>query len=166
MPEPSARWWSGSGVVDPGLVRPVLDGRCRFVADPTDADLAQAAGRDRPGRRQSWTPASSTGLPRLRVIARTGVGVETVDLAAATARGIAVVITPGTGTVAVAEGAIAMAMHLVEAVRPADRRWSATVGGPTAASVPVGDLAGATLGVVGYGRIGQQRRQRSAPRWA
>ena len=41
-------------------------------------------------------------------------GVERVDLDAATARGIAVVITPGAGTTAVAEGAIAMAMHLVK----------------------------------------------------
>ena len=56
--------------------------------------------------------------PRLRVLARTGVGVERVDLDAATARGIAVVITPGSGTHAVAEGAIAMALHLVKRFGP------------------------------------------------
>ncbi len=52
------------------------------------------------------------------MLARTGVGVERVDLDAATARGIAVVITPGSGTHAVAEGAIAMALHLVKRFGP------------------------------------------------
>ena len=61
-----------------------------------------------------WTTSFLARTPRLRVVARTGVGVERVDLDAATARGIAVVITPGAGTTAVAEGAIAMAMHLVK----------------------------------------------------
>jgi D-3-phosphoglycerate dehydrogenase len=75
-------------------------------------------------------------------------------VAAATSRGIAVVVTPGTGAIAVAEGAIAMAMHLVkrfgrltDLVRAG--RWA------DRGSVAVGDLAGSTLGVVGYGRIGR-----------
>ena len=81
--------------------------------------------------------------PRLRVVARTGVGVERVDLDAATARGIAVVITPGTGTTAVAEGAIAHGHAPGQAVRPAHHlvragRWAER------APVPVGDLDGAT----------------------
>ncbi len=144
----------GLGTVDPGLVVPILGAGCRFVAEPTDADLAQAQGAivradallDR---------AFFERTPRLRVVARTGVGVERVDLAAASARGIAVVITPGAGTDAVAEGAIAMAMHLVKRfgrltslVRAGD--WSAR------GTVPVGDLAGSVLGVVGYGRIGRR----------
>ena len=119
--------------------------------------------RRRPGaRRRARSPAPTPPIdtafldraPRLRVVARTGVGVERVDLDAATARGIAVVVTPGSGAVAVAEGAIAMAMHLVkrfgrltDLVRAG--RWA------DRGSVAVGDLAGSTLGVVGYGRIGQ-----------
>jgi D-3-phosphoglycerate dehydrogenase len=83
------------------------------------------------------------------------VGVEQVDLDAATARGIAVVTTPGAGTTAVAEGAIAMALHLVKRFGPLTTlvrsgRWAAR------GTVPVGDLAGSVLGVVGYGRIGQR----------
>ena len=143
----------GLGTVDPELVRPVLDAHCRFVADPTADDLERAAGAI--VRADPVVDADLIArMSGLRVIARTGVGVEKVDLAAATARGIAVVITPGTGTAAVAEGAIAMAMHLTKrfgrlTTLVRDGRWA------DRASVPVGDLAGATLGVVGYGRIGQ-----------
>ena len=131
----------------------MLDGRCRFVADPTEADLREAQGAIARADATVDT-AFLDRAPRLRVVARTGVGVERVDLDAATARGIAVVVTPGAGAVAVAEGAIAMAMHLVkrfgrltDLVRSG--RWA------DRGSVAVGDLAGSTLGVVGFGRIGQ-----------
>ena len=56
-------------------------------------------------------------MPNLRVLARTGVGVDRVDVAEATRRGIAVVVTPGAGTNAVAEGALAMILHLVKRLR-------------------------------------------------
>jgi D-3-phosphoglycerate dehydrogenase / 2-oxoglutarate reductase len=74
---------------------------------------------------------------------------------AATARGIAVVITPGAGAAAVAEGAIGMALHLVKRFGPLtalvrEGRWAERGG------TVVGDLGGATLGVVGYGRIGRR----------
>jgi phosphoglycerate dehydrogenase-like enzyme len=143
----------GLGVVDAALVAEVFSGRCRFVADPTDGDLRQAQGAI--ARADATIDrALLDRAPRLRVIARTGVGVERVDLDAATARAIAVVVTPGTGAIAVAEGAIAMAMHLVKRLgRLTDLvragRWAGR------SSVAVGDLAGSTLGVVGFGRIGQ-----------
>jgi len=142
------------GSVDPALVSGVLDGHCRFVAAPGEAELAVAEGAiaradarvDRALLRQA---------PALRVIARTGVGTDLIDVPAATARGIAVVITPGAGAAAVAEGAIGMALHLVKRFGPLtalvrEGRWAERVG------VGVGDLDGATLGVVGYGRIGRR----------
>ena len=144
----------GLGVVDPGLVAPVLDGVCRFLAEPTAADLAQAQGAiaraDAVVDREFLSRA-----PLLRVVARTGVGVERVDLDAATARGIAVVVTPGAGTNAVAEGSVAMAMHLVKrfgrlTTLVRSGRWA------DRGTVTVGDLAGSVLGVVGYGRIGRR----------
>jgi D-3-phosphoglycerate dehydrogenase len=144
----------GLGVVDPDLVSPVLHGRCRFIPDPTEADLAQAQGAI--ARADAVVDkAFLARTPQLRVVARTGVGVEKVDLETATARGIAVVITPGAGTNAVAEGAIAMAMHLVKrfgrlTTLVRDGQWASR------GTVSVGDLGGATLGVVGYGRIGQR----------
>jgi D-3-phosphoglycerate dehydrogenase len=88
-------------------------------------------------------------------VARTGVGVDRVDLEAATARGIAVVTTPGAGTNAVAEGAIAMAMHLLKrfgrlTALVRSGQWTGR------GTVAVGDVRGSVLGVVGYGRIGQR----------
>jgi phosphoglycerate dehydrogenase-like enzyme len=93
--------------------------------------------------------------PRLRVLARTGVGLDLVDVDAASARGIAVVVTPGSGTRAVAEGVLAHALHLVKRLGPLTRlvregRWAERAG------QAVGDLDGATIGIVGYGRIGRR----------
>jgi D-3-phosphoglycerate dehydrogenase len=144
----------GLGPVDPALVSGVLDGRCRFVADPGVGDLAVAAGAIARADARVDQAFLATA-PALRVVARTGVGVELVDLAAATDRGIAVVITPGAGAAAVAEGAIGMALHLVKRFGPLtalvrEGRWAQR------ATVGVGDLDGATLGVVGYGRIGRR----------
>jgi D-3-phosphoglycerate dehydrogenase / 2-oxoglutarate reductase len=142
------------GSVDPALVADVLDGHCRFVPAPAEAELAAAAGAIvRADARVDQ--ALLRCAPRLRVIARTGVGVDLVDVPAATARGIAVVITPGAGAAAVAEGAIGMALHLVKRFGPLtalvrEGRWAQR------GTVPVRDLDGATLGVVGYGRIGRR----------
>jgi D-3-phosphoglycerate dehydrogenase len=144
----------GLGAVDPALVAGVLEGHCRFVTAPGAAQLAAAEGAIvRADARIDQ--ALLRRAPRLRVIARTGVGVDLIDVPAATARGIAVVVTPGAGAAAVAEGAIGMALHLVKRFGPLtalvrEGRWAQR------ATVPVGDLHGATLGVVGYGRIGRR----------
>jgi phosphoglycerate dehydrogenase-like enzyme len=96
--------------------------------------------------------------PGLRVIGRSGVGVDLVDVEEATRRGVPVVITPGSGSNAVAEGAMAMMLTLVKRLTSLDAlvrsgRWAARE------AVPVGDLEGATLGVVGLGRIGRRLAQ-------
>ena len=140
---PSTRVWSPR-------CSPVGAGSSRTRPTPTSREAQGAIARA-----DATLDAVFLGrTPRLRVIARTGVGVERVDLDAATSRGIAVVVTPGAGAIAVAEGAIAMAMHLVkrfgrltDLVRAG--RWA------DRGSVAVGDLAGSTLGVVGFGRIGR-----------
>ena len=142
------------GSVDPGLVSGVLDGHCRFVAAPGDAELAVAEGAI--ARADARVDRALLGrAPALRVIARTGVGTDLIDVPAATARGVAVVITPGAGAAAVAEGTIGMALHLVKRFGPLtalvrEGRWAER------SAVGVGDLDGATLGVVGYGRIGRR----------
>ena len=142
------------GSVDPDLVSAVLDGHCRFVATPGDAELAVAEGAiARADARVDR--ALLRRAPALRVIARTGVGTDLIDVPAATARGVAVVVTPGAGAAAVAEGAIGMALHLVKRFGPLtamvrDGRWAERAG------VSVGDLDGATLGVIGFGRIGRR----------
>jgi D-3-phosphoglycerate dehydrogenase / 2-oxoglutarate reductase len=142
------------GFVDPDLVSGVLDGHCRFVATPGAAELAVAEGAI--ARADARVDGSLLRrMPALRVIARTGVGTDLIDVPAATARGVAVVVTPGAGAAAVAEGAIGMALHLVKRFGPLttlvrEGRWAER------ADVSVGDLDGATLGVIGFGRIGRR----------
>ena len=142
------------GQVNPALVARVLGDGISFVAEPNAADLAVAVGAI--ARADAVVDAELFDrAPRLRVVARTGVGVDLVDLEAATARGVTVVVTPGSGTRAVAEGVLALALHLVKRLGPLtdlvrDGRWSER------GQVAVGDLDGATIGIVGYGRIGHR----------
>lgn len=141
------------GAVDPALVEPYLPEGARFVAEPGPEDLAAAYGAIVRADVVVDT-ALLEQMPNLRVLARTGVGTDLVDLAAATARGIPVVITPGSGTEAVAEGAIAMALCLVKQLRRTtdlvrDGRWTER------GALTLGDLSGATMGIVGFGRIGR-----------
>jgi D-3-phosphoglycerate dehydrogenase / 2-oxoglutarate reductase len=142
------------GAVDPALVIDVLGEGISFVAEPSEEDLAVAAG----AIVRADVVVDSALLdraPHLKVLARTGVGVDRVDLAVASARGIPVVVTPGSGTRAVAEGVLALTLHLVKRLGPLtelvrDARWA------DRDRVPVGDLDGATIGIVGYGRIGRR----------
>jgi D-3-phosphoglycerate dehydrogenase / 2-oxoglutarate reductase len=142
------------GRVDPAVVEPILGEHATLVTDPGPDDIAAAVGAI--ARADAVIDAAFLArAPRLRVIARTGVGVDLVDVEAATARGIPVVITPGSGSRAVAEGVIAMALHLVKRLGPLttlvrEGRWAQR------AQETVGDLDGATIGIVGYGRIGRR----------
>ena len=89
--------------------------------------------------------------PRLRAIARTGVGYDAVDLNASNARKIAVTITPGTNHESVAEQAFGLLLGLTRKIAENDRIIRA--GGWT--RVLVQPLRGKTIGLVGLGRIGQ-----------
>jgi phosphoglycerate dehydrogenase-like enzyme len=91
--------------------------------------------------------------PALRVIGRSGVGFDEIDLEAANRRRIPVVITPNANAQAVAEAALAMLLCLVKGIVDLDRlvregRWGERD------QADVRDLEGATLGIVGLGRIG------------
>ncbi|MDQ3760057.1 MAG: phosphoglycerate dehydrogenase [Actinomycetota bacterium] len=91
--------------------------------------------------------------PNLKVVGRAGTGVDNVDLAAATKRGILVVNAPESNSVAAAEHTLALALALARNIPQAHR---ALVGGEWARSRYGGnELYGKTLGVVGFGRIGQ-----------
>jgi D-3-phosphoglycerate dehydrogenase len=142
------------GAVDPTLVTEALGDGVEFVARPGPDDLAAAEGAI--ARADAVVDAALLArAPRLRVLARTGVGVDLVDLAEASARGIAVVITPGAGTRAVAEGVLAHVLHLVKRLAPLTRLVR-DGGWADRGRIPVGDLDGATIGIVGYGRIGRR----------
>lgn len=105
------------------------------------------------------TAALLAAAPQLRVVARAGTGVDNVDVAAASARGILVVNAPGANSISVAEHACALMLALARSVPAADRamkdeRWDKRrfVGS---------ELRGKTLGVVGLGRIGQEVAHRA-----
>ena len=142
------------GQVNPALVTRVLGDGVTFVADPGPADLAVAVGAI--ARADAVVDAAFLDrAPLLRVVARTGVGVDLVDLEAASARGITVVVTPGSGTRAVAEGVLALALHLVKRLGPLTELVR-NGGWAERGRIQVGDLDGATIGIVGYGRIGRR----------
>ena len=89
--------------------------------------------------------------PRLAVIARYGVGVEAVDLAAATERGIVVSNTPGANAEAVADHTVGLALAALRSTVDGDRRvrsgdWTVRRGR---------ELGASTVGIVGFGRIGR-----------
>jgi len=90
----------------------------------------------------------------LRVIGRTGVGYDTVDIAAATRRGIPVVYTPGAGARAVAEAAIGFMLALSKRMLFFDQQLKAG-NWKSRYEVQGGDLDGKTLGIIGLGRIGR-----------
>jgi D-3-phosphoglycerate dehydrogenase / 2-oxoglutarate reductase len=90
---------------------------------------------------------------KLRVISKQGVGIENVDVAAATARGIAVYRTPGVNKEAVAEHALALALAVVRRVNELDRMIRS--GGKVERANFLGlESWGKTVGIVGMGDIG------------
>ena len=89
----------------------------------------------------------------LRVIGRAGVGVDNIDLSAAATHGIAVVNTPEANTLAAAEHAFAL--MLATARRITDAHKSLADGNWDRKQYVGTQLAGATLGLVGFGRIGR-----------
>jgi D-3-phosphoglycerate dehydrogenase len=95
--------------------------------------------------------------PRLRIIARTGIGVDRIDLDAANHRGIMVVNTPDGPTESTAEHTIALLLNLCKRVMTGDRILRS--GNPFPALtelIPGLEVSGATLGLVGLGRIGSR----------
>lgn len=105
--------------------------------------------------------AESIAAPgRLRVVVRAGVGVDNIDLDAATRKGILVMNTPGGNTVSTAEQTIALLLSLARHTPAADASLRA---GKWERGKFVGtQLAGKTLGVVGLGRIGREVARRAA----
>ncbi len=91
-------------------------------------------------------------LPRLKVIGRAGIGVDTIDVPAASARGIVVMNTPFGNSITTAEHAIAMLFALAREIPQADQ---STQSGKWEKNRFMGvELAGKTLGLIGCGNIG------------
>lgn len=98
-------------------------------------------------------------LPRLRLIARTGIGVDNVDLAAATQRGIVVTNTPDGPTESTAEHTVAMLLALAKRLKQGDANMAAGRFGPRAGALVGTEVQGKTLGLLGLGRIGRRVAQ-------
>lgn len=93
--------------------------------------------------------------PNLRIIARNGIGFDRVDVKAATERGIMVVNTPDGPTESTAEHTIALILNLCKQVMVGDRIMRSGRPFPALSDMTPGlEVAGATLGLVGVGRIG------------
>jgi D-3-phosphoglycerate dehydrogenase / 2-oxoglutarate reductase len=97
--------------------------------------------------------------PKLRVVGRAGVGVDNVDLDAATRKGIAVMNTPGGNAVAVAEQTLGMMLAMARFLCKADVSMHA--GKWEKKSLQGTELRGKNLGIVGLGKIGMEVARRA-----
>lgn len=150
----------GLGSIAAEIVAPVLGSGFIYIENPTESDLQKAEGAIVRAAFE-FNRSVFDSMPNLKVIARTGVGTELVDLVVADSLGIPVLITPGSNTVAVAEGVFAHILHLSKRLGPltklvANGAWN------DRNNYPVGDLENHTLGIIGYGRIGTQVAQIAA----
>lgn len=97
--------------------------------------------------------------PRLRVVGRAGVGVDNVDVEAATQRGVVVMNTPGGNTVSTAEHAFSLMMSLARRIPQAHA--SVKAGRWERKNFEGIELRGKTLGILGMGRIGGEFARRA-----
>ena len=99
--------------------------------------------------------------PKLRVIGRAGVGVDNVDLPAATEAGVLVMNTPGGNAISVAEHTLALMLSMARAIPQASL---STKSGKWEKKKFLGnELRGKTLGIVGLGSIGREVVKRAKP---
>lgn len=119
----------------------------RLIAHLQDADGAITSYGD-------YNAEVFAALPKLRVVSKTGTGVDNIDVAAATKNGTAVCNVPGYGTEVVSDHAIALAMDVLRRISEMDADMRAGVWDFQKCR-PLGQARGRTFGVVGYGHIGR-----------
>ncbi|OLC17444.1 MAG: hypothetical protein AUH29_01855 [Candidatus Rokubacteria bacterium 13_1_40CM_69_27] len=152
-------------IVVSGLLHPdgkaLLESQSRVVVtdDPTEEAMMKTAAeadgilfRIRP----RCTAALLAACKKLKVIGRHGVGLDTVDIPAATRLGIAVVHAPGSNSQAVAEHALMLMLACVKRTLPVDRLTRAGDWSAKQRAVGNTELSGKTLGIVGVGNIGRR----------
>lgn len=103
------------------------------------------------------TAATIEQAPRLRLIQKLGVGVDTIDLEAARSRGVAVCNMPGANTRAVAELTLLLMLATLRRLCELDRQTRAGRGWTLDAELvdSLGELGGRTVGLVGFGAVGK-----------
>ncbi|MHB8351686.1 MAG: hydroxyacid dehydrogenase [Thermoplasmata archaeon] len=148
--------------LDAGAVRRLAEGPCRVVdLSGTPEALAAQVGAMWGLVVRSRTKVTAEMIaraPALRLVARAGVGTDNIDLTAATARGIRVVNAPVAATASVAELSVAFYLLLArDLLGPIAEtragRWKRGTHGH--------EVAGRTVGFVGYGRIARETARRA-----
>jgi len=136
----------------------IVAGQCRTedevlaLAQGADAILCDAS---------PITRRVLAGLPRLRVVSEYGIGVDNVDLAAASELGVWVANVPGFCTAEVADHTMALLLAAARRVVLHDRSVRAGGWGPADAFGPVERLSDQALGLIGFGRIGSAVARRA-----
>jgi phosphoglycerate dehydrogenase-like enzyme len=136
----------------PDAVSELIAGRGSLVGPGPEA-MAVADGIIASGIR--WDGPRFDQMPRVRVLSRSGIGYDGVDVAAATARGIVVCIAADAPTVSTAEHTVALILAAAKRLIPNQLRLRAGTGNYFVATDAI-ELAGRTLGLVGYGRIARR----------
>ncbi len=132
------------------VVQPPKDKLARELAD-AEALIVRSATR--------VSAKLLEGAPKLRVVGRAGVGVDNIDIEAATRRGVLVMNTPGGNAASVAEHMFALLLALARSVPQLNAalhagRWEKSGSAGT-------ELRGKTLGLIGLGRVGTEVARRA-----
>jgi len=107
------------------------------------------------------TPEVFAAAPHLKAVGRAGVGVDNVDIAEATRRGVVVMNTPGGNAIAVAEHTLGLMLSLARSIH---RASESTKAGKWEKKAFLGnEIRGKTLGIVGLGNIGRHVASRAQP---
>lgn len=149
--------------IDPDAVARLRTGPCRVLDGTAEGALAGALPDAWGLIVRSRTKVNADLIakaPKLAFVARAGVGVDNVDLPAATARGIRVVNAPTAATASVAELSVGFYLMLA---RNLQARITATKGGTWVRSENGTELGGKTVGFVGFGRIAREIARRLGP---
>jgi D-3-phosphoglycerate dehydrogenase len=159
MPSPARPLVVLAGPIHPDG-RALLEAEASVVLceDETEAGLVKAAAEAQGilfRLKPRCTESLMAACKRLKVVGRHGVGLDTVDIPAATRLGVAVVHAPGSNSQAVAEHALMLMLACAKRTLHVDRQTRAGDWGP-AARLGNTELGGKTLGVVGVGNIGRR----------
>ena len=159
--------YCGSNDVPVDLIEPILrDGDAELVvARPTNDQELVEAGRDADGMifhgALPFTREIIEKLNRCKVVCRTGVGVDRLDLAAAREHGVTVCNAAGCNSIEVSEQMIGLMIAISRKLVRMNQyvregRWRRHTAELHAYRGPVSRIAGQTLGIVGLGNVGRQ----------
>jgi D-3-phosphoglycerate dehydrogenase / 2-oxoglutarate reductase len=139
----------------PDVYRSLVDGRATAVG-PDMADLAGAEGVIA-GAKIKWNAEAVAGAPELKVVSRTGVGYDNVDVESLATVGVKVCHTPTGPLVSTAEHTIALMMAITKRLPNEIGRSREGLATPPVATAL--ELDGAVLGLIGFGRIARRVAQ-------